>query len=344
MTLPLILFFSLMLFFVGVRLSAFFSGSETGFYRVSTLQLTLSKQRGDRVSSRLFYFVTHPERFVATTLVGNNVANYLTTVAIGMLVTSVWQSSSGVPEIIATLMLTPVIFVFGELIPKSLYYRAPMLLLRSGAVGFVICYYLFFPISYPLILISRFVSRLNKSDKRPIEVVFGRTRLYGVLEAGQREGILTGLQRNLAENLMQVADQPVELSMVPASIVEGVSESASIDDVLATARRTESAYVLLHAAGRPAEWKSALRVADMLTSGLAPRLVMEPLPEFDASTHRLEALTQMIRQYALFGVVKSNGQTVGIIKRQTLISQLFRVIRPASSQLDSLLSGDVSER
>ena len=166
------MFTALLIFFLGLRLSGFFSGSETGFYRVSTLQVTLQKQRGESVGSRLFYFVSHPERFVATTLVGNNVANYLTTLAIGMLVHAIWRDSAGVQEILATLLMTPVVFIFGELIPKSLYYRAPMMLLRNGSLGFTVCYYLFSPISYPLILVSRFVSRFSTSDKRPLEVVF----------------------------------------------------------------------------------------------------------------------------------------------------------------------------
>ena len=69
---------------------------------------------------------------------------------------------------IATLLLTPVVFIFGELIPKSLYYRAPMSLLRSGSVGFSVCYYLFLLISYPLILLSRLVSRIGEQENRPL--------------------------------------------------------------------------------------------------------------------------------------------------------------------------------
>ncbi|MEQ9406827.1 MAG: CNNM domain-containing protein [Fuerstiella sp.] len=338
MTFSMTLFIALLLFFYGLKLSAFFSGSETGFYRVSTLQLTLEKQRGDQVASRLFHFVAHPERFVATTLVGNNVANYLTTLAIGLVVSTLWNHTAGGPEIVATMLLTPVVFIFGELIPKILYYRAPMSLLRSGAVSFRFFYFLFLPISYPLILLTRLVARLGSSEKRPLEVVFGRNRLYGVLEAGQREGLLTEIQRNLAENLMQVANLAVEHSVWPASTVQGVSETASIEEVLTLAEGSDSGFVLVHAEGRPSEWTSVLRVADMLASGLAPRLIMQPLPEFEASTPRLEVLTQLFREYSTFGVVKRDGRVLGIIHRQTLVSDLFRVIRPASSQLPSLLT------
>jgi len=341
-TSPLTLFVAMLIFFLGLKLSAFFSGSETGFYRVSTLQLTLQKQRGDSIAARLFYFVAHPERFVATTLVGNNVANYITTLAIGMMVGAVWGHSSGTAEIAATLMCTPIIFIFGELIPKSLYYRSPMMLLRNGSTGFSVCYYAFLPISYPLILVSRFVSRLGVSDKRPLEVVFGRSRLYGVLEAGQNEGLLSGLQRDLAENLMQVAEQPVSMAMIPAGIVQGVTESASIDQLLKISRRMESAYVLLHKDGQPKEWTSVVRVADMLASGLSPRLSMQPMPVFPADTPRLEVLTQLMRQYASFGVVVEDEKIVGVIRRRTLLSQLFRVVRPASTSLENLLTGSTT--
>ena len=256
-----------------------------------------------------------------------------------MLVAVIWNQSGGTAEIVAMLLLTPVIFVFGELIPKILYYRSPMSLLRSGSVGFNLCYYIFLPISYPLVRISRLVSKFGKSDKRPVEVMFGRTRLYGVLEAGQREGILTELQRNLAENLMQVAGLPVDSAMVPASAVQGVSEDSTTDDVLAKSTITESAWVLLHEPGLPNRWSSYVRVADMLASGLAPRHMMQPLPVFTRSVPRLEALTRLNREDALFGVVMDGDQCVGIIRRQTLVSQLFRVMRPASPKLDDLLSG-----
>jgi CBS domain containing-hemolysin-like protein len=342
MTFSVTVFVALLLFFYGLKLSAFFSGSETGFYRVSPLQLTLEKQRGDTVAARLFFFVTHPERFVATTLVGNNVANYVTTLAIGLIVGGIWTESSGAPEIVATILMTPIVFIFGELIPKSLYYRAPMLLLRSGSVGFRLFYFLFLPLSYPLILISRMISRLDKSDKRPTEVVFGRNRLYGVLEAGQREGLLTELQRTLAENLMQVADRPVSGSMWPLGSVRGISEASSVDELIRFSKRSDMAFVLLHAEGQPNEWKSVVRVADVLATGSAPRSVAQPLPEFESSTPGLEVLDHLCREFSLFGCIRREGEVVGVISRRTLISQLFRIIRSASPQLENLLTGSRS--
>lgn len=332
------LFLAGFLFVIGLRLSAFFSGSETGFYRVSTLQLTLQKQRGDRLAASLFSFVAHPEKFVATTLVGNNIANYVTTLAIGMFVAAIWENSGGAAEITATILLTPVIFVFGELIPKSLFYRAPMSQLRNGARWFSGFYILFFPISLPLIAASRLVTKLSKSTRRPLEVVFGRTRLFGVLEAGQREGILTQVQRNLAENLMQVAAQPVRSVIVPNAVLIGIDEGASVNDALDRSQAGKSPFVLIHETGKPKQWIGYVRVADLLSSGLAPRHVMKDLPVFAAETSRLEVMTAMFQDDALYALVMDDEVCLGIIRRQSLQSELFRVIRPASSQLTDLLA------
>jgi len=127
---------AVLLFLVGLALSAFFSGAETGFYRISYVRLSIDAQAGDRIAKRLQWFVHNPGPFVATTLVGNNVANYLTTIAIGMGL-AVLSHDRSQPlhwfwQIAATLLLAPVVFLFGELMPKSRYYRAPMRLLKGS--------------------------------------------------------------------------------------------------------------------------------------------------------------------------------------------------------------------
>jgi CBS domain containing-hemolysin-like protein len=339
MTTALMLFFGISLFFVGMRLSAFFSGSETGFYRLSTLQLSLQVQNGDSVARRLRYFVQHPERFVATTLVGNNVANYLTTLAIGICVTTVVTTSTGTVDIVATILLTPVVFIFGELLPKSLYYRAPSSLLRKGVTQFSLAFYLFLPLSYPLILVARLVSRLSDSSGRTLELVFGRTRLSGLLAAGHREGILTRLQNQLAENVLLVAAQRVEEAMTPPSLCPGLNLSATREEIMACARSYERAYILLGENADRCEWTHVVRVADIISPAQAMADAIRPLPVFAPDAARLDVLTELFRGYAAHGAVVDQGRVVGIVSRQTLVSQLFRESSPASDPVSSVAVG-----
>ena len=58
-------------------LSAYFSGTETGFYRASRIRLLLDGLGGDMFAQMLLRLTNNPTLFVATTLVGNNLANFL---------------------------------------------------------------------------------------------------------------------------------------------------------------------------------------------------------------------------------------------------------------------------
>ena len=75
---------ALVLFLIGLRLAAFFSGAETGFYRVSYLRVSIDAQSGDPVAKRILWFCQNPTNFVVTALIGNNVAHYILMVAVGI--------------------------------------------------------------------------------------------------------------------------------------------------------------------------------------------------------------------------------------------------------------------
>ncbi|MCA9037295.1 MAG: DUF21 domain-containing protein [Planctomycetaceae bacterium] len=320
----LTMFAGIILFLIGVRLSFFFSGSETGFYRLSPLQLAIRVHQGDRVAQSLQKFVNHPERFVATALVGNNVANYLVTVAIGLVMSVLVTDSSGAAEVISTVVVTPVVFVFGELIPKSLFYLAPLSQLRANARWFSFSYVVSLPLSYPLILLSRFIAKLGNSDRQPLETVLSRTRLVSVLEEGHREGLLTELQSQLADNIIQVARHPVSLSMIPALGVQGAPENASREEILALARRLQNPRILLHLPGQPGQWCRYVRVADLFEKGKSPRSVAVALPQFASDAPKLEVLSELVRQYSNYGVVVEEGRVLGVVSRRTLLAQLQR--------------------
>lgn len=318
------LFVSILLFLAGLRLSFFFSGCETGFYRVSPLQLSIRAQQGDRIAAQLQRFIERPERFVATSLVGNNIAHYLITVAIGLFMSVLVYNSSGTAEVVSTVIVTPLVFVFGELIPKSLACLAPMSRLRAEARWFVVACAACAPLSYPLTLLARMIAHLGSSDREPLELVLSRTRLVSVLEEGHREGLLTALQSQLAENVIQVARHPVMLSMIPAMSVLGASESASRDELLRFARRLQSAVILLHPHGLPGSWSAVVRVADIIRSDQSPRSVATSLPRFDALTSKLTALSELIRCRSAYGVVAEEGRVIGVVSRRTLLADLQR--------------------
>jgi magnesium and cobalt exporter, CNNM family len=311
------------LFLLGLRLSAFFSGIETGFYRVSYLRLTVDAHAGDRIAKRLVWFAHHPSYFVATTLVGNNVANYFVTLAVGLALAATVHSASGWVEVASTLALAPVIFLAGELVPKNLYYRAPLTLLRKDARWFGGFYRLFLPVTLPLVAITKLFERISRRETPQLELVLGRSRLVQVLSQGHLEGLLTDAQSRLINGLMHTAGQPVRAAVTPLARVLGLADNASRQEVLDHARRFGLSHVPLHRAGAAGEWYAYVQVAELAVTGDPVSAVLHVMPEIDAGETRLEALIQLRGSGKLFGRVVRNGQSAGIVNERGLVEQLF---------------------
>ncbi|MBB6430799.1 CNNM domain-containing protein [Algisphaera agarilytica] len=111
------------LFWIGVMLAGFigsavYSGMETGAYTLNRVRLQVLADRGQRTALALRRLVDKPATLLATLLVGNNVANYLGTAGLAVILESMalseWQSI-----VLNTLIVTPLLFVFGETLPKD---------------------------------------------------------------------------------------------------------------------------------------------------------------------------------------------------------------------------------
>ena len=73
-----------LLIILGLALSAFFSGAETGLYCVNRLRLHLRVQRRDPRALRIAEILQDPQGALSVTLVGTNLMNYVTTAAVAM--------------------------------------------------------------------------------------------------------------------------------------------------------------------------------------------------------------------------------------------------------------------
>ena len=315
---------ALLVFALGLWLSAFFSGSETGFYRISFVRLSIDAHAGDRSASRLLWFARHPSAFVATTLIGNNVANFLTAQSVALAVTAAVASPGVAWEIGGTLAISPVVFLFGELMPKNLYFRSPHRRLLRNAPLFRGFFYLFAPISAPLILLTRWLERFGPADQQAAPLVLGRKRLVQVLAEGHEQGLLADIQNRLVGGLFNTSRAPVESSIVPRHRIPGLPCTASREQLLDHARHYGLTEVAVHREGEAEEWFACVRVVDLAVGdGDVQELLIE-LPRMAPGTSRLDALLQLNDNAAPLGAVVQDNHTLGLVNRRRLTEQLFR--------------------
>ncbi len=232
------LLLALFLGLFGLLLSASFSGSETAFYRAPRLPLKLDALEGNVTARRLLRLVNHPSTFVATILVGNNIANYMvsgaTVVAVGVLLP---HSQGMAVEIGSTLLLAPLLFVYGEMFPKYLCLRAPNRMLRLLAPIILFFYHLFLPLTALLGILNKLLGKMLGETRDMVELPLGRKALARVLDEGQETGLLFNVQQNLASCVFDVSSRRIRDVALPPSHWPLVTTAMKPAEVLKIVRK-----------------------------------------------------------------------------------------------------------
>ncbi|MBN1126094.1 MAG: DUF21 domain-containing protein, partial [Sedimentisphaerales bacterium] len=112
MTLAMQILFCLIL----ILLAAFFAGSETGVYRLSRFRLRLGIQQHRPMYSLLAKIISDSHGLMLSLLTGNNLANYLVTSLVTYMLIR-YGDSQHAAEAHATMIMTPILFLFGEILP-----------------------------------------------------------------------------------------------------------------------------------------------------------------------------------------------------------------------------------
>ena len=306
----------------GLFLSAFFSGSETGFYRATRLRLVLDAMAGDRIARGLVFLTNHPALFVATALVGNSVANYSISLAAVIAMGRLFPQIPEAAEIIASIVLAPVVLIYGELLPKNLFLQAPNRLLRRGGALFLFFVVLFFPLAGLLWVLGRLLARLTGTSQEPTRLVLAQRELRRILAEGHEAGILHPAQQSLAQGILAVARKPVRQFLTPLGQVAQVRANMGKQAVLGVAERSHTAVVpVADAAGRLVGY---VRVLDLRLSAGDDLAPIRPLPDVREDSSHLAALMRLESSGdSLARVVDARGETVGIVTLERLREPLF---------------------
>ena len=155
--LPLLLFFLLILF------SAFFSSAETSLLTVSRIKLTHRAKKKDKKAMLLAQLMEKPEEFLSSILIGNNLVNVAAASIATYLFTRFFKGSEGALMVASTLLTTLVLLVFGEITPKSYGYRHAEKLSYLYVYPIKFFNLLFYPVVKGLALLLNFFFKRQKT-------------------------------------------------------------------------------------------------------------------------------------------------------------------------------------
>ncbi len=317
--------FMLLLLLVGLLLSALFSGSETGFYRVTRVRLAVEALAGERMSQALLWLASRPTIFVATTLVGNNLANYVTSLAVVLASQHFFSDSSTMAAILAPIAISPFVFVFGELLPKNLFFDAPNRLLKRFAPPLLLCTCLFAPITLVLWIFSQLLQLLTRTSPQEVRLTLARRELAELLTEGHEAGILQPAQQSLAQALLFVAGQPVRNFASSTGRVVRATTTMKKSDVMRIAQRHARTLLPVEDTRDKRKLVGYLRMVDLYLDDSPALPTPKPMVELHDSQSCLSALRMLGQtEDALGHVIDGSGKTVGFVTGRELRMGLLR--------------------
>ncbi|MDA8934667.1 CNNM domain-containing protein, partial [Flavobacteriales bacterium] len=177
---------SLAIIVISLILSAFFSGMEIAFVASNKLHIELMKKRGELNARLLSPLLNSPSRFIATMLVGNNIALVVYGTEMAQVLEPFIRSVSSIDSIILllqTLISTALVLVTAEFIPKIVFGLNANKFMSLFAIPALLFYYgLYFIVSL-VISLSNFILKhflgISQPDTKP---VFGRIDLQKYIE------------------------------------------------------------------------------------------------------------------------------------------------------------------
>jgi len=211
-------------------MSAFFSGSETALTASSRSKLKAQADKGSRAAARAMEVTDDSERMIGAILLGNNVVNILAASLATALLTRVF-GDSGVA--LATLGMTALVLVFGEVLPKTLAIAnpEPFAMRVSPAIGLLIR--ILSPIVSVVRLLVRGLLRIFGVRTDPDSHILAlREEIAGAIALGHSEGAVEKEDRDRLLATLDLSDRTVEEVMRHRSQVEMIDADLPADDIV----------------------------------------------------------------------------------------------------------------
>jgi CBS domain containing-hemolysin-like protein len=310
--------------------SGFFSGSETALIGISKERVHLLAME-DRRGRRVEQLVADPERMLSTLLVANNVVNVLAAAVATTLFISLVGEQWG--PWLATLVVTAVILVFGEITPKTLATRYPERFALAVAPAIWQLSRFLAPVATFFRSITRGLLRLFRVPVEGDSTAVTDADIKALAELGHRDGQIEEAEREIIDAVFDIADRPVRDVMTPRVDIVTLTDPVSMDDVqLAVAATGHSRFPVTR--GDLDDLIGILFVKDLLLQRTAETTLndigsLARPPEYIPETATvLDALTEMREsKFAIACVVDEHGGIEGIITAKDLLAELVGEIQ-----------------
>lgn len=311
--------------------SAFFSGMEIAFVTSNRMLAEMDKEKNGLSQRLLSVFYHHPNNFVSTMLVGNNIALVIYGILIAKFFdNTIFRGMEAAFTVPADTILSTIIVLFtGEFLPKTLFKSNPNRLLTVFAIPAYVCYVVLWPISKFATSLSRMLLRVIgvRMSKESVDEAFTKVDLDYLVQssidnAKSEDDIEDEVK--IFQNALDFTDTKVRDCMVPRTEINAVdTDNCSIDDLKQKFIESGNSKLIVyesdidHIIGyihsselfkNPVNWRDGIRTMPFVPETMAVSKLMQ---------------TFLQQKKSLGVVVDEFGGTSGIVSLEDIVEEIF---------------------
>lgn len=311
--------------------SALFSGAETAFFSLSRLELRRLRDDSGSGAQRVVRLLRKPRDLLIGTLLGNELTNN----ALAVMTAAFLSQSTRSPwlDIVLTIVcVTPIVLVFGEMLPKNFAVLFAPTLSRGLAVPMHAFQWLTAPVRGVLTMFADFGVRCCGGDPGQVRSMIVEEEFQQLVDLGSEAGELSEAERQLIHGVFALADRTVEDVMTPASAVFRIPLTWPSDQIVEELRAAQFSRVPVYR-DDPYAIIGLLYIRDLAPLLRRPTIAQDvditelvrPILKVPADTRVDAMLKEFQRTKIHLAVVKSaDGRALGIVTMDDLLDMLLQ--------------------
>ena len=226
---PSDLIFQLIILFILIMLSGFFSSSETALVSLSKIRLRQLVDEGVKNASLVSTLIDKPNKLLGAILIGNNIVNIAASALATSMAIDLW-GNKGIA--ISTGLMTFLVLIFGEVTPKSLAAQnSEKTALKVSRPIYFITVFLS-PVIYVITSITNVLIKLMGGNASKIQPLITEDELKTIVNVSHEEGVLEVGETKMIYNVFEFGDSEAKDVMTPRTNMVALSVSSSYKDLV----------------------------------------------------------------------------------------------------------------
>jgi putative hemolysin len=323
-----------------VLLSAYFAAAEIAFMSLQRYKLEALVQKNVKGAKLVAWLKEHPERLLSTVLLGNNLVNTAAASLSTALFVSLLRNESQA-VLISTIIMTIVILIFGDVIPKTSASIHSEKISLTVASSVKIVSWIFSPFVLVLSWITTAFGKLFGG--KPVgHSLIGEEEIRFMISAGQRDGGVEETEANMLHKVFEFGDRPAREIMVPRTEVFWIENDTTMADFFKLYQEHPfNRFPVYHdKRDNVVGVLSAKDVLMALAKGFGDLnqtvdYLVRPAYFAPESKHISEILTEMrAKNYHMCVIVDEYGGTAGIVTLTQLVEEIIGDVRDELTSMD----------